>query len=337
MRTKPASVYGSTAPPATNRPLDTADFCEREKRVRRAVDGFERIAARFVAAARYSLPFMARYRASFECGPTQRRLMDWRGAVSAAVVAVDGDVRSEVPFEAGDTYISERDAQCDYAVILRDDDHAAVASIGINSNAIAFFVEGALGGSSPFWEEEQRQPEMSAVQRAVVGEVMHQLAGDFAKAIRDEIGANMSFLIGDSKHESDRIDRDVIAVDCTIAEFPVRTTVTIAVAFAQLDDALRLGGSRYGIAKRERLPEQIAAARVDVAVELGRLTMPLSRVGDLKVGDVIRLPTSTDAPLVVRVAGIEKFLAKQMTSQGQVAVRVEARHAATELGKESNR
>ncbi|HVZ35887.1 MAG TPA: FliM/FliN family flagellar motor switch protein, partial [Polyangiaceae bacterium] len=63
-----------------------------------------------------------------------------------------------------------------------------------------------------------------------------------------------------------------------------------------------------------------------VVAELGRVTLKLSQVLGLRVGDTLRLPSATNDPVLVRVEGVPKFEAVPVISRGQVAVKIHARH-----------
>jgi len=71
-----------------------------------------------------------------------------------------------------------------------------------------------------------------------------------------------------------------------------------------------------------------AALRIPVSVvaELGRVTLKLSQVLGLRVGDTLRLPSPANDPVLVRVEGVAKFDAVPVISRGQVAVKIHARH-----------
>ena len=65
---------------------------------------------------------------------------------------------------------------------------------------------------------------------------------------------------------------------------------------------------------------------VTVVAELGRVTLKLSQVLGLRVGDTLRLPSPANDPVLVRVEGVPKFDAVPVISRGQVAVKIHARH-----------
>jgi flagellar motor switch protein FliM len=71
-----------------------------------------------------------------------------------------------------------------------------------------------------------------------------------------------------------------------------------------------------------RLRQAVLAAEVDVSADLGSHDVPLARVLELKVGDVIGLATGREGPVVVRVEGQERFVGAPGVAAGHNAVRV---------------
>lgn len=63
---------------------------------------------------------------------------------------------------------------------------------------------------------------------------------------------------------------------------------------------------------------------LDVVAELGRVKLPLTRVAGLRVGDVLRLPLSVEAPVRLQVGGRALFSGKPTTRGSQIAVEVTA-------------
>lgn len=76
---------------------------------------------------------------------------------------------------------------------------------------------------------------------------------------------------------------------------------------------------------RRRLEEALAAAPVEVGVELGRRVMPLREVLALAVGDVVALGTGREGPVTVRVGGRAHFLGAPGVAGGHHAVRITGR------------
>ena len=67
----------------------------------------------------------------------------------------------------------------------------------------------------------------------------------------------------------------------------------------------------------------VAEAEVLVVAELARVPVPLSRLASMKVGDVIRLPVSIDAPARLRVGGHAVHAGRPTTSGAQIAIAIE--------------
>lgn len=71
-----------------------------------------------------------------------------------------------------------------------------------------------------------------------------------------------------------------------------------------------------------RLRDRLLDVPVDVTVELGTARLPLRRVLDLAVGDLMPLDVGRDGPAIVRVAGAPRFYGAPGVQGGSNAVRI---------------
>jgi flagellar motor switch protein FliM len=75
----------------------------------------------------------------------------------------------------------------------------------------------------------------------------------------------------------------------------------------------------------DRLVERVLDVPVEVAVELGTAQIALSRLLELRTGDLVSLATGRDGPIVVRVAGAPHFAGAPGVQSGNNAVRITGR------------
>lgn len=68
--------------------------------------------------------------------------------------------------------------------------------------------------------------------------------------------------------------------------------------------------------------EAVAEVELEIVAELGRVRLALTRIAKLRVGDVVRLPLSVDAPARLHVGGHGLFLGKPTTRGSQIAVEI---------------
>ena len=69
----------------------------------------------------------------------------------------------------------------------------------------------------------------------------------------------------------------------------------------------------------------VAEVELEVVAELGRVRLMLTRIASLRVGDVLRLPLSVDAPARLHVGGHGLFLGTPTTRGSQIAIEI-SRH-----------
>jgi flagellar motor switch/type III secretory pathway protein FliN len=126
------------------------------------------------------------------------------------------------------------------------------------------------------------------------------------------------------REEPAGLGEDAIAIDCRLEK--VRRPWLLRVWMGA--KAIERLVSQAAAASSTSPSFAVAALRIPVSVvaELGRVTLKLSQVLGLRVGDTLRLPSPANDPVLVRVEGVPKFDAVPVISRGQVAVKIHSRH-----------
>jgi len=126
------------------------------------------------------------------------------------------------------------------------------------------------------------------------------------------------------REEPTGLGEDAIAVDCRLEK--VRRPWLLRVWMGA--EAVERLTAKAAAASSNSPSFALAALRIPVSVvaELGRVTLKLSQVLGLRVGDTLRLPSPANDPVLVRVEGVAKFDAVPVISRGQVAVKIHSRH-----------
>ena len=274
------------------------DLTGRDRQLRAAMQSMNRVAARFARAARRTLPFLVRRRAKLEPQPV---------SVAAPVPApADGPL---------------------FEVLLEADGGGGWANLILDSGALGLVLDSALGGR----DETAAAPggELSLAERALVGRIARSLADDFAAAVKDECGVEFvvasqrAIALGDRREEA---GPDGLRVDCRIEPVPGTPTVSITVGASVLEAAVREQEEHVPSAGDPKMAEAVREVPVEVVAELGSVSLGLRRVLSLRVGQVLRLPTAVDDPVVLRVAGLRKFTGVPVVSRGQLSVEIRGRH-----------
>jgi flagellar motor switch protein FliM len=287
----------SAKPPAAAlRPLDLTG---RERHLRNALGTMSRIAVRFCRSARRTLPFLVRRKARLL--PESASIAGF-GSSSGAALA------------AGPTF----------EVLLEAD--GAWGSVLLNSEAVAMVLDGALGGgdgpSSPGGE-------LTLAQKALIGRIARALAEDFVSAVRDESTIEMTFgsMRGIPAGETrEPPGADGLSVECRIDGIPGGAAIEIRVAAAALESAARANENQEPAVGDPRLLEALLNVPLEVTAELGTVTLGLRSVLALRVGQILRLSTAVDDPVVVRISGQTKFSGVPVISRGQLSVEIRGRH-----------
>ncbi len=210
------------------------------------------------------------------------------------------------------------------------------AALHLDSTAVLAVMDSLF--ASPEEEEEDEEEEEEEEEEVDLGEqltlaqraLMQRVAVDMANAISETLrretclqcdGFEFLALKAEAPYEP---PDDALAFELSIEEVPRPWVVRVYV------------GGRGMVAAARRAAEQkagdVTLARAlppvpfDVVAELGRLTLKLSQVLSLRVGDVLRLPSAASDPIAISVGGVAKFDADPVISRGQVAVSIRSRH-----------
>lgn len=258
-----------------------------------------RIGNRFAKAGKKALPFLARRRS---------RLLPQSVAIVDGLPSAPGrGVRVEIALE-------ERDG-------------TGWGELCINSDGLSVILEGMLGSTDG--AATALGDELTPAARALVMRVAKALAGDFAIAIKEEVGIDFEVTSIKSVAPGDATEAkssDGLRVDCQFENYGDAACVALSISAESLEEAAREHEEPPAQQGDPRVMEGLRDVPVEIVAELGCAMLSLHRVLSLKVGEVVRLPTALDDAIAVRVAGVRKFNAVPVASRGQVAIEIRGRH-----------
>lgn len=266
------------------------------------------IAGPFARNLRRTLPFLARQRAQTRLGE--------------ALAATDEELP---PAAEGPSFL------------IRLSSPEVWATLQFDSAAILALLDGLFGSAKPEADEEGAGPAESSespslglgltlAQRAL----LKRLGGDLAAQLRPLVEKHCQVQLGAPQFESNKSDEsadlgaDAVSIDCKVENVRRPWSIRLSMGAAGLE---RLSAKDQAkLIEQPPFGEVALRIPVDVVAELGRVTLKLSQVLGLRVGDTLRLPSPANDPVLVRVAGVPKFDAVPVISRGQVAVKIHARH-----------
>jgi flagellar motor switch protein FliM len=149
-----------------------------------------------------------------------------------------------------------------------------------------------------------------------------------ANVIRDDVGIRLSIVSshGRSADEISEIpETDGLRVDCLFEDIPDDPKISVAVAIGTLESIAREDEAELPTAGDPRMTEAVKDVPVEVIAELGRIKVGLRNLLAWRVGQVLRLSTAIDDPVLLKVAGVTKFAGRPVISRGQLAVEIRGR------------
>jgi flagellar motor switch protein FliM len=278
------------------------DLTGRERQLRGAMQAMGHVAQRFARAARRALPFLVKRRVRI---------------VPGSVAIIDLGANSVV------------DPGPLYEVIFEAPDGPAWGCLTVNPEGLMLILEGALGGGDG--KSSQLGPDLTLAQAALVSKVMKVLAEEFKQVVQQEAGIVLNIAFAHTVAQGDEREAtftDGLSVDCRFDGITGNPIATITISAEALESAARENTPTSVPVGDPRMAEALCDVPVDVVAELGRVKLGLKRVLSLEPGQVIRLETAVDDPVLVRIAGIEKFIGVPVVSRGQLAIEIRGRHEA---------
>jgi flagellar motor switch protein FliM len=274
------------------------DLATREHFSPNANAAMEAVAAAFARSARRSLPFLTRFKGKILPRPVEMAPRD-------------------VPAQGFEDLPS-------FTVNLAGAGNAW-ATLTLTSQAIAMVLEGSLGGrGAP--TPGVLGADLTAPQRALIGRIARSLAGDLAAAIGQVAHLEVQVTAEEPRKEGAGKALTGFRVVCDVDGTGVPTALVITIGAKTFDDAVRESTAREAAEVDPRIGDALPEVDLELVAELGRVSLGLRRVLSLKPGDVIRLTTAVDDAVAVRIEGAMKFFAAPITSRGQLAVEIRARH-----------
>jgi flagellar motor switch protein FliM len=281
--------------------LRRVDLTGRERQLKGAMYAMSHVAQRFARGARKTLPFMVKRRARL---------------VPEPVCIVD--LGTERVVERGPVF----------EILLEAEEGSAWACLTLGPEALGVVLEGALGGSEKN-ASSGIGADLTLAQAALVSKLARRLAQDFADAVKSEVGISLRTLSARSIPAGDERDAafaDGLRAECAFEGIAGDARISIAMGAEALESAAKGQDEEVEESSDPRMAEALTEVPVEVVAELGRVRLGLRRVLSLEVGQVLRLATAVDDPVIVRVAGVEKFRGAPVISRGQLSVEIRGRH-----------
>jgi len=270
-------------------------FALEGERVRRAASALEQVSPQLVSALRRAMPFLARRGAQValcfaRAVPLGELLADLPRPIHATHLVSPGGLRGALILDAG---------------------------------AIATVLDGVLGGDgrAPLQLDAER---LTGPQSALMARVIDGVVRSLCEPLSRKFGLVLQPAAPDAEDASS--EGAPVACSFELGSGPHVGRIVLLVAKEAL-----LGGSDDGDASAPssdpRVARVIEQVELDVVAELARVRMTLGHLSSLKAGDTIRLDVPVGAAVDVRADGHVVLRGHPTTSGGQIAIRVEGRHA----------
>lgn len=261
---------------------------------RRLLGSLDQHAAELAGAFKRSIPFLMRQR--IEVTTSSARVAQ----AKALLDSLDGPV---------------------YSVPLVTDPGGSRALLAFDAKAIAFMLEGVLGGA-PGDDTPEDEP---ALQSELTGPQSAVMAGIADAALReiDEVFRPLGFRLKPmasgpgSQHAA-----ELVCIEITVGAGTTRRAL-LAVGRQALENAgMHAAGPPRDAAVEARVPRVLEHVELDLSIELGRARRTIAEIHALRVGHVLKLDTTVVAPVIVRVDGVEVLRGKPTVVGAELALSI---------------
>ena len=198
------------------------------------------------------------------------------------------------------------------------------AALGFDGDAIAFLLEGSLGGDGSMLPELSPTG-LSVAQHAFIARLAQSVVACLSTTLSDQLGLSLEPL---PRSSGDAAGGAFITLPLRLfdpgADDPTAPVGQVVLAISK-HALLALRDHRQ--TARSHPDERVVAAlrhtEVEVVAELGRIALPLAALTRLRPGDTLRLAVPVEGGTVdVRVEDQVLFRGRPTTSGSQLAVRV---------------
>lgn len=191
----------------------------------------------------------------------------------------------------------------------------ASGALVLDAKAIAHGLDGLLGsgkGDLPTLDPGG----LSGPQTALASRLARSLVAGFDEVLAP-MGASLALATEPPSTGGGSV---LIACTVTIGEGDNAGKIMLLVPAAAIDADSNILEDKPRIVADTQIA--VGDAEIEIVAELGRVRLPLARVGTLRVGDVIRLPLSVDSPARLLATGHGLFSGKPTTKGSQIAIEI---------------
>ena len=244
--------------------------------------------------------------------------------------AVPFFVRRGIQVEAGpgtaasiSAVVAELTGPC-YVLHLATDPGGFRSAIVIDAVANAFLLDGVLGGDGS--KPPELDPKgLSGPQSALLGRIAQRISETFSAALGTTAGFGFTRLPPSAGGPPP--DTQFAALKLSLGEEGKHGSLMLLVSKEALQTRTAAPTSRAQ-AFDPRIAATMREAEIDLIVELGRVSMSLGAVSELRVGDMLKLDVPLEGTVLVRSGGQPLFQAVPTTSGSRLAVKIAGRHGA---------
>ncbi len=271
-------------------------FALEGERVRKAASSLEQASPQLASALRRAMPFLARRGAQValcfaRALPLGELLADLSRPIHATHLVAASGARGALILDAG---------------------------------AIAMVLDGVLGGDgrappTNLDPEGLSPPQIALMARVIDGAV---------RSLSDVLSRKFGFELRAAAPDGDDASSEGAPIACSF-ELGSGEKLGRVVLLIAKEALLGVGDDRVRSAhpRDEGVARVIEEVTLELVVELARVRMTLGHLAALKVGDTIRLEVPVGAAVDVRADGHVILRGQPTTSAGQIALRIEGRHA----------
>jgi flagellar motor switch protein FliM len=270
-------------------------FALEGERVRKAATSLEQASPLLASAIRRSMPFLAK-----------------RGAQVALCFARAlplGEIVGDLARPIHATHL-----------VSASGAHGALI---LDAGAIAMVLDGVLGGdgkSPPKLNPEGLSPpQVALIARVIDGAV---------RSLSDVLSKKFGFELKAAPPDGDVASSEGAPIACSFELGSGETIGKVVLLIAK--EALVGAGDDHVAAPSARdagVASVLEEVELELVVELARIRLSLGHLAALKVGDTIRLDVPVGGAVDVRADGHVVLRGQPTTNAGQIAVRIEGRHA----------
>ncbi len=190
--------------------------------------------------------------------------------------------------------------------------------IAFDATTVGVLVDGVLGGGKVRPTVKSDRKRLSAAQTAFMRRVSKSMIDSLGETLAPR-GITLTYLGDEEKSSDDQATSILVLFDVVFGDIKGRILLAVS---SDVSQPRVKAAPASEVVVDPRVAAVVNEVEIELAVELGRVRIPLSKVTKLEAGMTLLVDTSVGGKVIVRSGRHELLRGTPTTGNGQIAIRI---------------